>query len=116
MVLPAPASSASRNRTFEQVVVDRLELMRQRVNARDREPEVGIELVSDAQGVGLQAEAQKAPVAVVGVPRVEDCEAREIVCSERHLAEAFGLRTDQSDRPAYRAVGLHGLHPHGLVE
>src|SRR5437867_11619944 len=57
MVLPAPASSASRNRTFEQVVVDRLELMRQRVNARDREPEVGIELVRDAQGVGLQAEA-----------------------------------------------------------
>ena len=56
------------------------------------------------------------PVAVVGVPRVEDREAREIVCSERHLAEAFGLRTDQPDRPAYRAVGLHGLHPHGLVE
>ena len=103
-------------RELEQVVVDRLELMRKRIDARDREPEVGIELVGDAQGVGLQAEAQQAPVAIVGVPCVEDREPREIVGGERHLAEALRLRTDQPDRPARRAVGLHGLHPHGLVE
>ena len=54
-------------RELEQVVVDRFELMRQRIDARDREPEVGVELVGDAERVGLQAEAEQAPVAVEGM-------------------------------------------------
>ena len=56
-------------RELEQVVVDRFELMRQRIDARDREPEVGIELVGDAERVGLEAEPQQASVAVEGVLR-----------------------------------------------
>ena len=65
-------------RELEQVVVDGLELVRQRIDARDREPEVGIELVGDAEGVRLEAEPEKPPVAVEGVPRVEDREALEV--------------------------------------
>ena len=51
IVLPAPASSARRNRTrasFEQIVVNSFELMRQRIDARDREAEVRVEFVGDA--------------------------------------------------------------------
>ena len=64
----------------------------------------------------LAAQAQQAPVAVVRVPCVENREPRKIVGGERHLAVALRLRADQPDRPARRAVGLHGLHPHGLAE
>ena len=52
---------------LQQVVVDRLELVRQRIDARDREPEVGVELVGDAEGVGLKTQAQQAAVPAEGV-------------------------------------------------
>ena len=103
-------------RELEQVVVDRLELMRQRIDARDRETEVRIELVGDAEGVGLEAEAEQAAVAVEGVLRLEHREALQIRGGHRHLAEPLGLRAHEADDPARRAVGLHGLHPHRLVE
>jgi hypothetical protein len=47
-------------------------------HARNREPEIGIELVGDAEGVGLKAQAKQSPVAVEGVPRVEDREVLEL--------------------------------------
>ena len=62
-------------RELEQVVVDRFELVRQRIDARDRETEVRIELVGDAERVGLKPKAEQAAVAVEGVLRVEDGEA-----------------------------------------
>ena len=49
---------------LEQVVVDRFELVRQRIDARDRQAEVRIELVGDAERVCLEAEAKQAAVAV----------------------------------------------------
>ena len=119
MVLPAPASSANQEahaRELEQVVVDRLELVRQRVHPGDREPEVGIELVGDAERVGLETKPQQAPVAIERVLRVENREALEIGRCQRDLAEPLGLHPHQTDHPARRAVGLHGLDPHGLVE
>lgn len=39
----------------QKIVVDGLELVRQRVNARDRDPEVGVDLVGDPEAVGLEA-------------------------------------------------------------
>ena len=39
---------------LQQVVVDRLQLMRQRVDAGDRQPEIGIELPGDSERVGIQ--------------------------------------------------------------
>ena len=47
-----------------EVIIDRLELVRQRVDARDREREVGIVLVSQAQAQRLDADPEVASVAV----------------------------------------------------
>ena len=57
---------------LQQVVVDRLELVRQGIDARDRQAEVRIELVGDAERVSLDAQAKQAAVAVEGVLRVDD--------------------------------------------
>jgi len=46
---------------LQKVVVDCLELVGQRVDARDREPEVRIELVGHAEGVSLHPAAEELP-------------------------------------------------------
>ena len=98
MVLPAPASSASRKRAhageLEEVPVDRFELVRQRVHARDGKPETGIELVGDAERIGLETEAQKPPVAVVGKSGVGDGQTRDVIRSQRNPAELLRLLPD----------------------
>ena len=53
-------------RQLEEVVVDRLELVRQRVDAGDGEREVGVVLVGQAEAVRLDAEAEALRVAVEG--------------------------------------------------
>ena len=63
MVLPAPGSSASRKRmrgSLQEVVVDGLELVRQRIDAGDGEGEVGVVLVGEPQAHGLDAQAEAA--------------------------------------------------------
>ena len=57
---------------LQEVVVDGFELVRQRVYPGDGETEVGIELVGDAQGVGLKAQAQEGAVAGEGVGEAPD--------------------------------------------
>ena len=52
-------------RQLQEVFVDGLKLVGQRVHAGDGEAEVGVELVGDAQGVGLQSEFEEFPVPVV---------------------------------------------------
>ena len=90
--------------------------MRQRVDARDRETEIGIELVGDPESIGLKAEPKQPTIAGEGVPRVENREALQILGGYRHLAEALGVCSDQAHDPTCRAVRLHGFHPHRLVE
>ena len=51
-------------RQLEEVVVDRLELVGQRIDAGDGEGEVGIVLVGQAQAHGLDAQAEPRGVAV----------------------------------------------------
>src|SRR5262249_8044679 len=50
---------------FEEVVVDGLQLVGQRIDPGDGQAEVGVELVSDAEGVRLETETKEAAVAVV---------------------------------------------------
>ena len=60
MVLPAPASSASRNRRrelLEHVVVDRDPLVRQRVDLRDLGGESRIEHVAERQPLAFGKDA-----------------------------------------------------------
>ena len=54
---------------FEQMVVNRLQLVRQRIDLADRQAEIGVELEGDAKGIGLQAEPQQVWVAVKGEGR-----------------------------------------------
>src|SRR5690606_19616455 len=56
---------------LQQVVVDGLELMRQRIHPRDRQPEVRIELVGDTERISLQSEAEKVPIAVERTAQVQ---------------------------------------------
>ena len=49
---------------LEEVVVDRLELVRQRIDAGDREREVRVVLVGQAEALGLDAQAESAGIAV----------------------------------------------------
>ncbi len=44
--------------------------MRQRIDPRDREPEIGVEFVRYAQSIGLKAETEQAAVAIEGMTRV----------------------------------------------
>ena len=46
---------------LHEVFVDGLKLVGQRVHAGDGEAEVGVELMGDAQGVGLQSEFEEFP-------------------------------------------------------
>ena len=103
-------------RELEQVVVDGFELMRQRIDARDREPEVRIELVGNAERIGLKPKPQQAAVAVERVLRVDDGDPVEIGRGQRDLAEPLGLQPHQTNHPARRAVDQHGLDPHRLTE
>ena len=56
-------------RQLEEVLVDRLELVRQRIDLRDRQAEVGVELVGDAQGVSLEAQPPPSSPSTSGASR-----------------------------------------------
>jgi hypothetical protein len=67
IVLPAPVSSASRNRILgsgRRVPIDGLDLVRKRIDDARVDREEGVELVSDADALGLGAEEEKPGVAV----------------------------------------------------
>src|SRR5262249_33327347 len=61
-------------RDLEEVVVDRLELVRERVHTRDREAEVWVEFVGDTQRVGLKAKPKQLSVSIEGQLRADDGE------------------------------------------
>ena len=100
----------------EKVVVDRLELVRERIDPGNREPEVRVELVGDAECVGLEAESQQAAIAVEGVPGVQNGEVCKICGGQRDSAEALGLHPDEPHDPACGSVRLDSLNPHRLAE
>ena len=67
IVLPAPGSSASRKRirgNLHEVAVDRLQLVRQRIDAGDRQREERIVFVGQTEAMGLDAEAKQSGIAV----------------------------------------------------
>src|SRR5438128_11519072 len=62
IVLPAPGSSARRKRMrgqAQEVIVDRFELVRQRIDARDGEGEERIVFVGQPEAVGRAAETEQ---------------------------------------------------------
>jgi hypothetical protein len=101
---------------LQEVVIDGFELVRERVNARDRETEAGIEFVRDAERIGLEAQAQERAVAGEGVGESPDMQLAKVLSAECDATELLGLETDEADRPAIRPGRPDRLEPHGLVE
>ena len=48
------------------MIVNRLQLVRERVHPADRQAKIGVEFERDAERVGLQAEPQQCRIAVEG--------------------------------------------------
>ena len=65
-------------RQLEEVVVDGFELVRQRIDAGDREREVGVVLVGQPQPQGLDAEPETSRVAVEGFSFRRALQIREL--------------------------------------
>ena len=101
---------------FEEVLVDGLELVREGVHAGDRETEIRVELIGDAQGMGLEAETKEPSVAVVGEGGVGDLQIREVVRGQGDAAKPFRPQADEASLPSVGAVRANGLDPDRLVE
>ena len=66
-------------RQLEEVVVDRFELVRQRIDAGDGEREVRVVLVGQAEPLGLDAEAEQRRVAVERLARRGNLQLCQVV-------------------------------------
>ena len=73
----------------KKVLVNRFELMRQRIDAGNGETKIGIELVSNAKRVGLQGKTQQASIAIIGEAGIGDGQASEIRPLQREPAKLF---------------------------
>ena len=103
-------------RELEEVVVDRLELVRQRVHAGDREPEVRVELPGDPERIGLEPEPKQPAVAVVVKARLQNCQSVEVRVRQRDLAKALGLGANEPDGPGAVSALMDRLNAHRLAE
>ncbi len=103
-------------RELQKVVVNRFELVRQRVDPRDREAEVRIEFVGDAEGVGLEPEEKKSAIPPVGARRILDPERRQVSRAQSDSAKLLRGETNEADDPPINVVPSDRLDTHRLAE
>jgi len=72
---------------LQQIVVNRFQLVKQGIDPRDRQAEVGVEFVGDAQRVGLQPEPDQVAIAGIGVGGLLTAEGCNLFLGERNAAE-----------------------------
>ena len=96
--------------------VDRFKLVRQRVHARDGKTKIGIELVRNAERIGLQGDPQEPPVAIVGERRVCDRQVGDVIRGERDPAEPLRTPADESQDPDAKPIRANRLYLHRLTE
>ncbi len=92
---------------FEQIVVDRLQLVRQRIDPTDRQAEIGVEFVGDAEGVGLQTQPYQVAVADVGMHGVlaaQSCNKLSLV--SRYAAKSWVLSPTRPSSQLSTPTGL----------
>ena len=82
---------------LQQVVVNRLKLMRKRIDARDRESEIRVEFIGNPEDIGLKAEPKQVAVTGVRAGRLLDLEIFDVCGTERDGPEA--LPTFQESGP-----------------
>ena len=80
-------------REREEVLVDRLELVGQRVDACDRERKVRVVLVGQCQAFGLDAEAEADGVPIEGLGGRRDCELRDLSRAQDRIVDLAGAET-----------------------
>lgn len=90
--------------------------MGQGVDPRDREAEERIELVGDAERVGLEAQAQQAAVAGVGQRGLVDRDGDEVAGLQGHAAELLGALADEAEDPCLGTERSHRFDAHRLRE
>src|SRR5207244_2089108 len=101
MVLHAPGSSALRNRNWrlgKQVRVNRVHLVRQRINLRDRHGEVWVVLKGQPDAVGFSSEAEMRRVAGERgqFPGLRDLDrAVEVLGLEQLVPQPLGVQPDR---------------------
>ena len=111
IVLPAPGSSASRKRSGwrgQHRLVDRGDLVRQRIDERGVDREHGIEQMREADAVRLGDEAEEGAVAVEAPwpPCLDDLEAWLVVAVEQLVRDPAGRGPCRSARaPRSRTTG-----------
>ena len=64
---------------LQEVLVDGLKLVRQRVHPRDGKAEIGIELVGDTQPVGLQGRPQQPAIAILGEDGIDNGQVGQFI-------------------------------------
>src|ERR1700722_7963620 len=101
---------------LQQIVVDGLKLVGQRVNTGNGESKVGVELVGDTEGVCLNADPENLSVAVVCEMGLLNLKLLEIGAGERHLPKTLGVQPAQTYDPRAGAALANGLHAHRFAE
>ena len=100
----------------EKVVVNGFELVRQRVNARDGQGEIGVVLEGQREAHGLDAQAEHFGVAVKGLGVGGGFEELELFLGQDDVHHLAGLEAsaDKLDRVAHRDRDddLDGLGEH----
>ena len=81
---------------FEQMIVNSVELMRQRINPRDRETEVGIVFLGQRDANGFQTELEQARLALERGILALDLDRSQVLVRERDTTtERVGARANQ---------------------
>ena len=101
---------------FEEVFVYSLELVGQRIHSRDGQSEVWVELVGDAEGVGLEPEPQEPSVAIIGQSGVGDGQFSDVGRGQRSAPKPLRPLPDEACLDGIRTVRADRLHSHRLVE
>jgi len=101
---------------LQEVIINGFKLVRQRIDAGDREAEVWIEFIGDTECISLKAKTEKTAVAIVGKARIQDADLLKVLCCEADLAEPFRFDPHESDSPYLITPSSHSFHAHGLVE
>ncbi len=101
-------------RQLQEVAVDGFELMRQRIDAGDREREERIVLVGQAETMGLDAQAEQTGVAVEGLTISRNRRAGELSWRQDRVVGQAGIQAaaDDLERFAERN-GRQDLHRFG---
>jgi len=101
---------------LQQIVVNRFQLMRQRIHLGNREAEVGVELVGDAQQVRLQPQPKELAIPVIREDFFANGTLSQLLGGESKTAKPFRLHPHKTHYPRTSADGADRFHPHRLVK